>query len=123
MKTAVHYAMTPEGDEVWVILTPAEHAGVADCLELAAWGELKDVDGRRGPGVIAVFSRTALRAASRFVDGKVERCGGPRDCPRELAELQRRLRYESDRLRRAEQTPETVFVAEARAGLPTGQEA
>lgn len=119
MKTAVHYAMTPEGDEVWVILTWGEHAAVEDCLELARRGDMRDT----AADVVAVFSRTALRAANRFIAERVSKAGGIRACRRELAELHNRLRYEADRLRRAETTPESVFVAEARASLPLRQEA
>lgn len=119
MKTAVHYAMTPEGDEVWLILTPEEFKAVHDCLDMALLGEIQET----GAGVIAVFSRTALRAANRFIAERVSQAGGIRACRRELAELHNRLRYEADRLRRAETTPESVFVAEARTGQPHRQEA
>lgn len=126
MKTAVHYAMTLEGDEVWLILTTGEFQEVCDCLELATLGRLQKTPGNLGgpeSNIIAVFSRTALRAANRFIAEKVERCGGARACPLILKELHSKLRYEADRLRRAELTPESVFVAEARAGLPLRQEA
>lgn len=125
MKTAVHYAMTAEGDEVWLILTPQEHAEVADCLELAVQGRLVKATGVaiEDLDIIAVLSRTALRAAARYVAEKVVRSGGHAGSPDTLGYLHNVLRYQADRLRRADVTPESVFVEEARAGLPAGQEA